>query len=575
MQGCLAHGGLGWVYLARDTVLSGRWVVLKGLLNSGDPDAYAAAVAEREFLAKVEHPLIVEIYNFVLHEGAGYIVMEYVGGTSLKDLLKKRTAVNGGVYDPLPVDQAIAYVVEILPAFSYLHDMGLLYCDFKPDNIIQVGDAVKLIDLGGVRRIDDLDSAIYGTVGYQAPEVADVGPSIASDIYTLGRTLAVLSMEFRGYQSTYVSSLPPVAQTPLFQQYDSFYRLLAKACAPDPADRFQTADELRVQLIGVLREIVAARTSDGGRARHSAPSVLFEAPVVEADTLDWKHLPALKPDSGDPMAAWLSALSVTEPSDRLNALYAAPQETVEVRLEMARTAMAAGRPEVADGVVTKVLQDDPWEWRAVWVSGLAALAADDDAGARAAFNAVYGQVPGELATKLALAYACERSGEDDVAESLYTVCARTDANYTAPAAFGLARIRRARGDLDGALAALDLVPATSRGYVEARRQRATLLAASGRGLPALSDALGSIDSVTIDPLDRARLRAEVLDAALTVVVDKGPQDKVLIDGVPARPKPLRDAVERAYRDLAALTSAHDERVRLVDRANTVRNRTWV
>src|SRR4051795_11471710 len=538
VQGCLAHGGLGWVYLARDTVLSGRWVVLKGLLNSGDPDAYAAAVAEREFLAKVEHPLIVEIYNFVLHEGAGYIVMEYVGGTSLKDLLKQRTAANGGRYDPLPVDQAIAYVVEILPAFSYLHDMGLLYCDFKPDNIIQVGDAVKLIDLGGVRRIDDLDSPIYGTVGYQAPEVADVGPSIASDIYTLGRTLAVLSMQFRGYQTTYVSSLPPVAETPLFQKYDSYYRLLAKACAPDPADRFQTADELRVQLIGVLREIVATRTSDGGRARHSAPSVLFEAPIVEGDTLEWKHLPALKVDSGDPMAAWLSALSVTEPGDRLNALYGAPEETVEVRLEMARTAIAAGRPEVADGVLTKVLQDDPWEWRAVWVSGLSSLAGDDQASARASFNAVYGQVPGELAAKLALAFACERSGEDDVAEALYTVCARTDANYTAPAAFGLARIRRARGDLDGALGALDLVPATSRGYVEARRQRATplagpaasrgyvearrqratLLAGSGRGLPALSDALGSIDSVTIDPLDRARLRTEGLGAALTVVL---------------------------------------------------------
>ena len=82
VAGCLAHGGLGWIYLARDTVLSGRWVVLKGLLNAGDPDAYAAAVAEREFLAKVEHPLIVEIFNFVLHEGAGYIVMEYVGGTA-------------------------------------------------------------------------------------------------------------------------------------------------------------------------------------------------------------------------------------------------------------------------------------------------------------------------------------------------------------------------------------------------------------------------------------------------------------------------------------------------------------
>ena len=80
-RGRLAHGGLGWIYLARDRNVSDRWVVLKGLLNSGDPDALAAAIAEQQFLAQVEHPLIVEIYNFVTHEGAGYIVMEYVGGT--------------------------------------------------------------------------------------------------------------------------------------------------------------------------------------------------------------------------------------------------------------------------------------------------------------------------------------------------------------------------------------------------------------------------------------------------------------------------------------------------------------
>ena len=92
MAGCLAHGGLGWIYLARDKNVSDRWVVLKGLLNSGDPDAVAAAIAERQFLAQVEHPLIVEIYNFVTHDGAGYIVMEYVGGTSLKTLLKERMA---------------------------------------------------------------------------------------------------------------------------------------------------------------------------------------------------------------------------------------------------------------------------------------------------------------------------------------------------------------------------------------------------------------------------------------------------------------------------------------------------
>src|SRR5665811_1445781 len=96
-------------------------------------------------------------------------------------------------------------------------------CIRDRDNIIQVGDAVKLIDLGGVRRLDDQASAIYGTVGYQAPEVPTVGASVASDIFTIGRTLLILAMEFRGYQSTYVASLPPVGETSLFQAHDSLY----------------------------------------------------------------------------------------------------------------------------------------------------------------------------------------------------------------------------------------------------------------------------------------------------------------------------------------------------------------
>jgi serine/threonine-protein kinase PknG len=575
VAGCLAHGGLGWIYLARDRNVSNRWVVLKGLLNSGDPDAYAAAVAERQFLAQVEHPLIVEIYNFVHHEGAGYIVMEYVGGTALKTILKDRMVVNKGRYDPIPVDQAVAYIVEILPAFQYLHDLRLLYCDFKPDNIIQIGDAVRLIDLGGVRRIDDLESAIYGTVGYQAPEVPEVGPSIASDIFTIGRTLVVLAMEFRGYQSTYAATLPPVADVPLFQRYDSLYRLLLKACAPDPDDRFQSADELRVQLLGVLREIVAADRPESGVALHSAPSVLFDPPAVTTHTLDWEHLPALKVDTGDPMAAWLAALSVAEPVARMEALQAKEAETasVEVRLALTRAALAAARFDTADAMIAAILTDDPWEWRAVWLQGLAALAKNDPVTARASLNAVYGQVPGELAPKLALALACELSGEFDVAEAMYEVCARTDANYTAPAAFGLTRIRTARGDLDGALAALDLVSATSSAYVEARRQRAGMLARSGRGLVSLAQALHSIEAVTIDPVDRARLTVDVLGAALTTVLEKGEQPTVQIAGHPAVEDSLRDGVESAFRGLAAMTHDDDERIRLVDAANQVRRWT--
>ncbi|WP_276206851.1 serine/threonine protein kinase, partial [Streptomyces niveiscabiei] len=84
VAGCLAHGGLGWVYLAVDRAVSDRWVVLKGLLDTGDQDAMEAAISERRFLAEIEHANIVRIYNFVEHldqrTGSldGYIVMEYV-----------------------------------------------------------------------------------------------------------------------------------------------------------------------------------------------------------------------------------------------------------------------------------------------------------------------------------------------------------------------------------------------------------------------------------------------------------------------------------------------------------------
>jgi serine/threonine-protein kinase PknG len=572
VAGCLAHGGLGWIYLARDRNVSNRWVVLKGLLNSGDADALAAAIAERQFLAQVEHPLIVEIYNFVTHEGAGYIVMEYVGGTSLKSLLKARMQKAGGRYDPLPVDQAIAFIVEILPAFQYLHDLGLVFCDFKPDNMIQVGDAVRLIDLGGVRRLDDQDSAIYGTVGYQAPEVSTVGASVASDIFTIGRTLLVLAMEFRGYQSTYLASLPPVSDTPLFQKHDSLYRLLAKTCAPDPADRFASADELRVQLLGVLREVVSDRAG-AGAATYSTSSLLFEVPAVSGQTLGWQDLPGLRIDENDPMTGWLHTVSIEEPAARLEALSAAPESSPEVLLAKAHAALHSGQLDVVDTAVTDMLTADPWEWRAVWMSGMAALARGDFAAAQSAFNAVYGQVPGELAPKLALALACEESNELDVAESLYTTCARTDANYIAPCAFGLARIRSGRADLDGAISALDLVPPTSRAFTEARRERAGQLAASGRGLPALSEAMRSVESLTIDARDRATLLVGVLDVALGEVRTKGARPEILIAGVPAAEPSLRQGLETGYRELAGYAEAREDKVRLVDQANTIRNWT--
>jgi serine/threonine-protein kinase PknG len=571
VAGCLAHGGLGWIYLARDKNVSDRWVVLKGLLNSGDADALAAAIAEQRFLAQVEHPLIVEIYNFVTHDNAGYIVMEYVGGTSLKQLLKERMRANGGTYDPLPVDQALAFILEILPAFQYLHDLGLIYCDFKPDNLIQVGDALKLIDLGGVRHVDDQDSAIYGTVGYQAPEVATAGPSVASDIYTIGRTLVVLCMEFKGYQSTYLSSLPDPESTPLFQEHDSLYALVSKCCATDPADRFQSADELRVQMLGVLREVVAEKRA--GTALTSAASQLFETPAVTTVRLDWSQLPALRADTSDSQYAFLSALAPATASRRLEQLEKVPEETAEVRLWRARAALEAEKPDLAVREAGLLLQAHPGEWRPLWVSGLAALQQEKWDDAASSFNAVYHQVPGELAPKLALALACENGGRREVAEGFYTTCAETDAAYVAPSAFGVARIRAATGDTDGAVKALDLVPPTSRGYGESRELRAeVLLRGAGDDLMRLSAAMSSVEGASLEPYQRAKLTTKILGKALEVVTRKGP-GTVRIGSYEAKEPSLRNGLEASYRVLAREAQDRDTQVLMVGRANAVRNWT--
>ncbi|MFE0880922.1 serine/threonine-protein kinase [Streptomyces rochei] len=283
--GCLAHGGLGWIYLAVDKAVSDRWVVLKGLLDTGDQDAMAAAISERRFLAEIEHANIVRIYNFVEHldqrTGSldGYIVMEYVGGKSLKEIANGRRTPEGR-RDPLPVEQACAYGIEALEALGHLHSRNLLYCDFKVDNAIQSEDQFKLIDMGAVRRMDDEESAIYGTVGYQAPEVADVGPSVASDLYTVGRTLAVLTFDFQGYTNVYADSLPDPDTIDVFRRYESFYRLLVRATDPDPARRFASAQEMAEQLTGVLREVVSVQS---GRAR-PAVSTLFGPEVRVTDT---------------------------------------------------------------------------------------------------------------------------------------------------------------------------------------------------------------------------------------------------------------------------------------------------
>ncbi|MDO5710793.1 MAG: tetratricopeptide repeat protein [Micrococcales bacterium] len=379
----------------------------------------------------------------------------------------------------------------------------------------------------------------------------------------------MLTTEFRGYQTRYATSLPPLSTMPAFEQHESFYRLVAKACALDPADRFQTIEELRIQLYGVLRQVVADRRG-GGAASQTIPSSLFEAPVVTGDSLGWWELPALRVDEHDPMLGWLQALRELEPQRRDKELASAPEQSAEVLLERARTALYAGRHADVSTSTDALLTQDPWDWRALWVLGIDALARDDTARAQAAFTTVHEQIPGELAPRLALGLTYELAGAADKAEADYLTCLRTDSAYTTAAAFGLARLRSSRGDGRGAITALDLVAPASAAFGRARWLRAELSVHQGGGLPAYDQALRDGDRLDAAPIQRASFRVRVLEQALAEVAANPPPRGTTIGGLAATPRRLRVAMEDAYRGLAALTTEPGERAALVDKANEVR-----
>jgi serine/threonine-protein kinase PknG len=573
--GCLAHGGMGWVYLARDHNVSDRWVVLKGLLNTGDDDAMAAALAERRFLAEVEHPNIVKIFNFVQHQHSGYIVMEYVGGKSLKELRAEKRE-DEAQPAPLPPSQAIAYMLAILPALGHLHSSGLLFCDFKLDNVIRTQDSLKLIDLGGVYRLDDAASPVYGTVGYQAPEISRKGPSVSSDLYTVARTLALLCIDFKGYQGTFQSTLPPPDTVPLFQEHDSLYRLLLKATAPNPDDRFQSAEEMADQLLGVLREVVAR---ESGKPVPGSSSLFTGDFRGRTDEPDWRLLPALQVDTDDPAAGYLATLAATDPDELVRLLRDAPDRTVEVDLRLARALIEAGDLSGADEVIKRIEEEDPWEWRAEWCRGLAELARDRANAAVLCFRGVYQTVPGELAPKLALGVAAEAAAAPEVAISWYDIVSRTDGSYTT-ATFGLARCCLVRGDRAGALAAYERVDGSSSAHADAQIARIHCLTAADNGAPTPIGDLVSADAalrgLQLDGEHRARLTVELIEAALGWLDREGPTagSGTHLAGYPVVERDLRAGLEHSYRELARMASSTGERIRLVDAANRVRPRTW-
>ncbi|MEC3918947.1 tetratricopeptide repeat protein [Nocardia sp. CDC160] len=418
--GPLAHGGLGWIYLAVDHKVDDRPVVLKGLLNTGDADAMRAAVAEKRFLAQVDHPNIVRIYNFAEDTGpdgkpVGYIVMEYVGGKSLKQLLREQRTAD---QQYLPPARAIAYILEMLPALEYLHERGLAYCDFKPDNVMQTEEQLKLIDLGAVIGLHDQTETIYGTPGYQAKEIADTGPTVASEVYTVGRTLAALIMRIPPLNGE-LGPLPGPDTEPLMARYESLYRFLVRATDIDPDARFTSMTEMSDQLTGILREILAiddGRPRPGLSTRFGPPRAVFGVGdrVPEDPRAIITALPVPLVDPADSGAALLASTSAVTPEDLereitagLASVVTGREESVEIPLRLIRAALEFGDAEEALRRLDEVTDALSGDWRLTWFAGQARLLQRDYPAAAAEFDALYSALPGEAAPKLALAVTAE------------------------------------------------------------------------------------------------------------------------------------------------------------------------
>ncbi len=600
VKGCIAHGGLGWVYLAVDHNVNGRPVVLKGLVHSGDAEAQAIAMAERQFLAEVVHPQIVQIFNFVEHtdrhgDPVGYIVMEYIGGQSLKRSSKK----GGKKGEKLPVAEAIAYLLEILPALSYLHSIGLVYNDLKPENIMLTEEQLKLIDLGAVSRVNSF-GYLYGTPGYQAPEIVRTGPTVATDIYTVGRTLAALTLNLRTRNGRYVDGLPE--DDPVLATYDSFGRLLRRAIDPDPRRRFTSAEEISAQLMGVLREVVAQDTAvprPGLSTLFSPSRSTFGVDLLVAHTdvyLDGQvHSEKLTGreivtalsvplvDQADVAAPVLQATVLSQPVQTLDSLRAARHgtldaegvdlsESAELPLMEVRALLDLGDVAKASRKLDDLAERVGWRWRLVWYKAVAELLTGDYDSAIKHFTEVLDTFPGELAPKLALAATAELAGERDEQKYYQTVWQTNDGVISA--AFGLARSRSAGGDRTGAVRTLDDVPPTSRHFTTARLTSAvTLLSGGSRSEiteEQIRDAARRVEALPPTEPRVLQIRALVLGGAMDWLEDHHEASTNHILGFPFTKHGLRLGVEASLRTLARVAPTQRHRYTLVDMANQVR-----
>jgi beta-lactam-binding protein with PASTA domain/predicted Ser/Thr protein kinase len=282
----LGAGGMANVYLAEDQEL-GRSVAIKILddRHASDDSFRERFRREAKNAAGLSHPNIVSIYDRGEAEGTYYIAMEYLAGRSLKELILSR--------GPTPVRIAIDYTRQILAAIGYAHRHGIVHRDIKPHNVVVDGDGrLKVTDFGiarsGASQITEVGS-IIGTAQYLSPEQARGAPvDQRSDVYSVGIVLYEMltgKVPFTGDTPLEIAmkhlSEVPVPPSELRPEVpEDLDLIVVRALAKDPADRYQTAEEMDADLGRIARGLsVSSETAD------AATAVLAGAGISGAPTM--------------------------------------------------------------------------------------------------------------------------------------------------------------------------------------------------------------------------------------------------------------------------------------------------
>lgn len=273
----IGEGGMANVYLAYDTILDRR-VAIKVLRGDLSNDEKFVRRFQREALSasSLSHPNIVEMYDVGEDNGIYYIVMEYIEGVTLKQLIKKRGAVT--------LSEAIDIMLQITDGISQAHDSYIIHRDLKPQNImIKEDGTIKITDFGIAMALNSTQltqtNSVMGSVHYLPPEQASgKGSTIRSDIYSMGILFYEIltgSLPFKGENAVEIAlkqmrdEIPSVRKkNPAIPQ--SVENVIIKATAKNPKNRYSDSKEMHADLLTVLND-----------DRVNEPKIAFKYPEHE------------------------------------------------------------------------------------------------------------------------------------------------------------------------------------------------------------------------------------------------------------------------------------------------------